>query len=224
MEPLSSKPLGLRPLTRGAKRQLDSQQGCPSTVPEQRQQQQQCAKRPRRSSGVLPHAAYDLSLYVRWHSACGRSRVSRLPLQAIGSVDDLRGLFRRLIRGAFPRSAGGPPEYLTSERYYQFTPAEGLVSLPGDCVRTQFRLVATVDGWEHELAARELGGPPDPEHRLVVTVAEFESDAVVAGGNRVVFSLVSYPTVCVDRPFLDAALASLRGCSGSAGGGTPAPA
>lgn len=52
-------------------------------------------------------------------------------------------------------------------------------------------------------------------------LAEFESDAVVVGDRRYVARLLSYPTVCVRRDFLDATLAQLVAedeCSSAAGG------
>jgi hypothetical protein len=70
--------------------------------------------------------------------------------------------------------------------------------------------VATLgDGWEYTVCERQLPGAPDPERRLLVTLAEFESDAVVVGDRRYVARLLSYPTVCVRRDFLDATLAQL---------------
>lgn len=39
-------------------------------------------------------AGCQLSLYVRWHSAAGAVKVNRLPLDPIGGVEDLRGLFK----------------------------------------------------------------------------------------------------------------------------------
>lgn len=162
---------------------------------------------------------------------------------------------RRLIKGAFP--PGALPDYLTSPAYYKFAPAEELISLPGDIARTEFRLVATLEGWEYTLCERTLPGAPDPQRRLLVTVsgwvggvdageqvvaagrwlfsqpslpaccspccpsaplpspsqpkqlAEFESDAVVVGERQYVARLLSYPTVCVAREFLDEAVTAL---------------
>ena len=119
-------------------------------------------------------------------------------------MDDLRGLFRRLITGAFPAAL---PDYLTSQQYYQFAPLEDFVSLPGDAAETHFRLVAEAGGWEATVAERKLGGAPDPERRLLVTVAEFDSEPVaLADGRQLVVSLVAYPTVSVRRDFLDEAV------------------
>jgi hypothetical protein len=204
VETLCSTPLGLSdfagPCTRGRARQLAlGTDFCNSET-----------------SSVKPapgNAPCSLGLHVRWTAEDGTSRAARLPLASISGVGDLRGLFRRLLLGAFPSrttAMDGLPEYLTSQEYYKFTPAEDFVSLPGDAVRTQFRLVATIDGWEVTVAERELGGPSDPERRLVVTVAEFESEPVnLPDGRQMVVSLVAYPTVCVQRSFLDDALVRL---------------
>jgi hypothetical protein len=54
---------------------------------------------------------------------------------------------RRLIKGGF--GAGSLPDYLTCHEFYKFSPAEELISLPGDIARTEFRLVVTLDGWEY---------------------------------------------------------------------------
>ncbi|GAB4822134.1 hypothetical protein N2152v2_009180 [Parachlorella kessleri] len=172
---------------------------------------------------------YDVSLYIRWYSAEGASRVSRLPLDPIASVDDLKGLFRRLIQGAFP---GALPDYLTSPDFYKFAPAEDFVSLPGrDTQRTHFRLVVTLGGWEHGVVDRELsfggggGGRDSAPRDLLVTMAEFESDTFELDGQECVMNLVSYPTICVRRDFLDAAVRNLlRGMAAPAGPAAAVPA
>ena len=67
---------------------------------------------------------------------------------------------------------------------------------------------------------RPSSTPPSPPPPLV-QLAEFESDAVVVGDRRYVARLLSYPTVCVRRDFLDATLAQLVAedeCSSAAGG------
>jgi hypothetical protein len=76
---------------------------------------------------------------------------------------------RRLIQGAF--SGGDLPDYLVAPDFYKFSPAEELISLPADIARTEFRLVATLGGWEHTVCERALPGTPDPQRRLLVTVS-----------------------------------------------------
>jgi hypothetical protein len=126
-------------------------------------------------------------------------------------VGDLRTLFRRLIRGAFPGGDAALPDYLVCPRYYKFAPAGDFVSLPGDAACTQFRLAARVAGCEVTVAERRLGALPDPERNLLVTVAEFESPPVEVGdGRAVVATLVAYPAICVRKEFLDGALARLH--------------
>jgi hypothetical protein len=115
---------------------------------------------------LCPHS---LCLYVRWHSAAGGVKVNRLPLDPIGGVADLRGLFRRLIQGAFG-SPAALPDYLTSPSFYKFSPAEELISLPADIARTEFRLAVTLNGWEYTVCERTLPGTPDPDRKLLVTV------------------------------------------------------
>lgn len=77
---------------------------------------------------------------------------------------------RRLIKGAFG-TPSALPDYLTAADYYKFSPAEELISLPADIARTEFRLVATLDGWEYTVCERQLPGTPDPERKLLVTVS-----------------------------------------------------
>lgn len=127
-----------------------------------------CVQRLRRSrqADLCPHT---LCLYVRWHSTSGGVRITRLPLNPIGGVADLRGLFRRLIQGAFG-SPAAQPDYLTSPSFYKFAPAEELISLPADIARTEFRLAVTLNGWEYTVCERTLPGTPDPERKLLVTV------------------------------------------------------
>lgn len=230
MESLNSKPLALGsvagPVTRRRKALLTRAQaagsdGVPDALTDtaatptcQQQQQQQLSRKRQR----LPACDYELSLFVRWCNIDGRARVSRLPLTPIGGVEGLRGLFRRLIKGAFPPHE--LPDYLTRpDVYYMFTPAEEFVSLPGDATRTEFRLVVTLDGWEHTVAERELGVLRDPERNMLVTVAEFESDSFEVEGQEIILNLVSYPTVCVARSFLDDAVRSLV----ASGAGRPTP-
>jgi hypothetical protein len=54
-----------------------------------------------------------------------------------------------------------------------------------------------------------LSSPWAPGPLCTTQLAEFESDAVVVGDRRYVARLLSYPTVCVRRDFLDAAVARL---------------
>lgn len=159
---------------------------------------------PTSQSGPRVHLALD----VCWTAAeTGARFTKRLPLNAIASVSDLKGLFRSLICGAFPL---GPPDYLTSGEYYKFAPAEEYASFPGDAIESQFRLMATYQGWEVAVAERALGGIPDPERRLLVTVAEFESEPMeLSDGTEVVVTMVTYPTVSVQRDLLDVALRRL---------------
>lgn len=152
----------------------------------------------------MPGSQFDLTLFVRSTSAEGVVRVARSRLTAIQDVDNLHGLFRHLICGGFPN---GLPDYLVSDEYYKFVPSDDFVSLPGNAVNTHFRLVASVDGWEVTVAERDLNGDPDPWRRLLVTVAEFESEPVtLSDGTRAAVCLVAYPTVSVQRAFLHEAL------------------
>ncbi len=72
------------------------------------------------AAGTLPSAAplcpYDLSLFVRWHGTCGRVRINRLRLDPFSHIGQLRGLSRRLVKGAFA-DAGALPDYLTCEEW-----------------------------------------------------------------------------------------------------------
>lgn len=72
------------------------------------------------AAGTLPCAAplcpYDLSLFVRWHGTCGRVRINRLRLDPFSHIGQLRGLSRRLVKGAFA-DAGALPDYLTCEEW-----------------------------------------------------------------------------------------------------------
>jgi hypothetical protein len=181
-----------------------------------------------RPDGVSPGADCALVLYVRCTSAAGATRMARLPLDPIAGVADLRSLFRRLVRGAYPGGDAALPDFLTCPRFYKFAPAHDFVELgaPGAAACTQFRLAAAVGGGrEVTLAERRLGGPPDPARNLLVTVAEFESPPVEVGGRRVAAALTAYPAICVRRQFLDGALRELRavGAARRAAPATPTP-
>eukprot|EP00889_Picochlorum_renovo_P008371 jgi/Picre1/35401/NNA_002863.t1 len=122
--------------------------------------------------------------------------------------DNAEILFRKLLESAFP---GHLPEYLTSDEYYLFTPKEDFISLPSEAARTEFRLVAKVDGWETVVAVRELGQIVDPERRMLVTMAEFDSDPVESeDGESMVVSVVAYPSVSVKKSFLDGMILDLH--------------
>jgi hypothetical protein len=169
---------------------------------------------PKRRAAAAPEP--ELELRVRWTSAGGTRRRAALPLRPIAGVADLRGLCRRLIAGAFPGGAEGPPlpRYLVDPAYRKYAPARDWVALPPDAASTRFALVVRGRGRAGRgavLAARELGAAPDPARDLMVTVAEFDSEpaALAPGGERVSVSLVSFPTVCVRAAFLEAALAAL---------------
>lgn len=169
------------------------------------------------AQGLAVHMALD----VCWTSAeTGRRSAKRLPLHAISSISDLQGLFRSLICGAFPADdPASLPDYLVSENYYKFSPAEEYATFPGDAVDTRFRLVATVGGWEMGVAERVLGESPDPERRLLVTVAEFESEPMeLSDGTEVIVTMVTYPTVCVQKDLLDGAVQTLAAMAKIPGG------
>lgn len=199
-EPLSRQKVAAGPTTRGKAKRLASPTLSTASVSMKSEY--------RRNKKVGPLCCHDLCLYVRWFSACGKSRVARLPLEPIPrGVSGLRRFFKQLIKGAYPNSAF--PNFLTCPEYYVLSPADDFVSMPGDIARTHFRLVVTLDGWEYTVAERELGAEADPNRTLVVTVAEFETDTLKVGGSEVVVQLVSYPTVCVRQDFLDAKIVSL---------------
>lgn len=78
------------------------------------------------------------------------------------------------------------------------------LSYPLDVSSTEFKLVATYNGWEYVILAHELGDAAErPDRTLFVTVIEFESVAVVLGNLGIRISLVAYPVVCVQKHFLD---------------------
>lgn len=173
------------------------------------------------SRHVVESTDIKLSLDVFWTGAESGIRSSkRLPLDAISGVSDLRGLFKNLITGAFPGGLATLPDYLTSSQYYKFAPATDFASFPGDAINTRFRLVATFLGWEVNVAERILGGVPDLERKLLVTVAEFETEPVeLSDGTEVIATMVTYPTVSVQRDFLNEALQRLTAAVAAAGDG-----
>ena len=197
--------------------QADTQTQC---VHASRQQCNNCYNKKTTAPSQLHIASrsqVEFALDVSWTSAeSGAQSAKRLPLEAISNVSELRTFFRELICSAFSSTA--LPEYLTSGEYYKFAPAEDFSSFPGDCIDTKFKLVATLQGWEWNVAERELGGRPDPERRLLVTVAEFESEPVeLEDGMEVIVTMVCYPTVSVQKSFLDEAIQRLAATVAEAG-------
>ncbi|RMZ53216.1 hypothetical protein APUTEX25_005205 [Auxenochlorella protothecoides] len=149
---------------------------------------------------------WSLCLYIRWTTLCGDSKVTRLPLRLISSIEQLQGLFSRLIRHAYDGS--DLPDFLTSPAFLMCTPLEEFVSVPSALGSTHFRLVLLAqDGWEYTVAERDLSSHPDPAADLMVTMAEFQSNALDLGDHEVVFNMVSYPTVCVQREVVERMIA-----------------
>jgi hypothetical protein len=73
--------------------------------------------------------------------------------QCVGCV---QGISKNLVNRAFPEP--NRPDYLTSEAFTKFTPTEDFMSLPGEILRTEFRLVVT-----HEARACEAPMPTLPQ-------------------------------------------------------------
>lgn len=169
-------------------------------------------------SRFIPGSQFELSLLVQWTTSQGVVTGTRLPLAAIRGIDDLRTLFHRLICGAFPHN---PPDYLLGNEYYKYAPAEDFVKLPGDAVNTHFSLIAAINGLDVIIAERDLGAEPDPERRMFVTVAEFESEPIVlSDGTEAVLCLVAYPTISIRKVFLDEMMFHLLSATSSPAGST----
>lgn len=149
-----------------------------------------------------------LSLYVRWYSPSGKTKVNRLLLRPVTSVEALEGISKNLVSRAFPESER--PDYLTSEEFLKYTPTDDFMSLPGEILRTEFRLVVTHDGWEYTVLERELGAHRDPLRKMLVTVIEFESNAMMVGHLGLRVSLIAYPVVSVKKSFLEGIERELR--------------
>lgn len=144
----------------------------------------------------------DVSLFVRWHSPSGKTKLNHLQLRQISSLESLDVLPKALVKRAYPDDAS-LPDHVTSSDFYCFTPSKDYLPLPGEIAETEFRLVVHCDGWEHTVLQRGLGAHRDPEKKLLVTVIEFESTPLVLGHVGVRVSLISYPVVSVKKSWLD---------------------
>jgi len=80
-----------------------------------------------------------------------------------------QGISKNLVSRAFPETER--PDYLTSDEFLKFTPTDDFMSLPGEILRTEFRLVVIHDGWEYTVLERELGAHRDPLRKMLVTVS-----------------------------------------------------
>lgn len=153
---------------------------------------------------------YSLCLHIHRMTRGGLTKVDRIDLVAIKDASMLQSMFQNLLNRAFPN---GLPFYLTSDEYYLFTPTEQFATLPCDVVSTQFRLVAAVDGWETVVAVRDLQdfSLPGEERKMMVTMAEFDSNPIASedGTSKTVVSLVSYPSISIEKKFLDAVILDL---------------
>lgn len=83
----------------------------------------------------------------------------------------MQGISKNLVSRAYP--ATHRPDYLTSNEFIKFTPTEDFMSLPGEILRTEFRLVVTHEGWEYTVLERELGAHRDPLRKMLVTVRAY---------------------------------------------------
>lgn len=154
---------------------------------------------------IAPASDLQLSMQVKWTSVGmteEKTRIIRLSLKQLEDVDKLGGLSKGLMDRAFP--ADSRPEYLTDDMYHRWTPDETCLSYPLDVTKTEFKLVASYNGWEYVILSHELGSPGEAQERkLFVTVIEFESVAVVLGNLGIRISLVAYPVICVQKSFLE---------------------
>lgn len=71
------------------------------------------------------------------------------------------------------------------------------------CVIDSVALHCQMQGWEYTLLERELGAYRDSERRMLVTVIEFESTALMVGHLGLRMSLIAYPLVSLKSSFLD---------------------
>lgn len=151
----------------------------------------------------------EISMYVRWGGPSGETKVNRLYLRRIETIDCLQGVSKQLLTRAFPPEER--PQHLTSAEFYRYTPVEEFLSLPGTVSHTLFQLVVTTrEGWEYVVSERSLGEQTEPSRQLLVTVIEFESTAMFMDGLGLRMSLVAYPVISVRKDFLDDLALQLR--------------
>ena len=74
-------------------------------------------------------------------SSQARQAVVQTSCSVLNGQMSLQGISKNLVNRAFPES--NRPDYLTSEQFLKFTPTEDFMSLPGEILRTEFRLVVT---------------------------------------------------------------------------------
>lgn len=133
---------------------------------------------------------------------------TRLHLSSMQDVSKLGGLSRGLLDRAFPEEEETPrPDFLLSDTFLRFTPDESCLSFPMDVASTEFKLVASYQGWEYVVYAsplliRDQEQGLGPENPVFVASIEFESVAVVLGNLGIRVSLVAYPIVAVSREWL----------------------
>lgn len=142
-------------------------------------------------------------LYVRWFGGQGQTKLNKLPLKQIDTLEALEDLPKELVDSHYP-STDQLPDYFTNTAYIRFTPEVDCLALPGDVVRTELRLVLCYGGWEYTILKRDTThNDPGPEQTIRVMTAEFMgSDPLMAAlGLRI--SLIAYPVVALSKRFLD---------------------
>lgn len=154
-------------------------------------------------AGTSEHEPIEHLLYIRWFGGQGQTKLNKLPLRQIDTLEALEDLPKELVESHYPEQSS-LPDYFTNTAYVRFTPEVDCLALPGDVVRTELRLVLCYRGWEYTILKRDTThSDPGPEQTIRVMTAEFMgSDPLMAAlGLRI--SLIAYPVVALRKVFLD---------------------
>ncbi|KAF8061298.1 hypothetical protein HT031_004389 [Scenedesmus sp. PABB004] len=141
-------------------------------------------------------------LYIRWFGGQGQTKLNKLELRPLATLDALQDLPKELVESHYATPAQ-LPDYCTSEAFSRFTPATECLALPGDVVRTELRLVLCYRDWEYTVLRKDSGRAARGDADIQVMTAEFMgSDPLMAAlGLRI--SLVAYPVVGIRKGFLE---------------------
>lgn len=164
---------------------------------------------PKRPRLAEPEAEKDKDiehiLYVRWHGNAGQTKLNKLALKRLegNKVESLKDLPKELIDSHYP-SSNEFPDYFTSTAYVRFTPQTECLALPGDVVRTEWKLVLSYKGWEYAVLKQDTsqisrGGAQD----IHVMTAEFMGSDPLMAALGLRLALIAYPVVALSKTFLD---------------------
>jgi len=81
-------------------------------------------------AGTSEHEPIEHLLYIRWFGGQGQTKLNKLPLRQIDTLEALEDLPKELVESHYPEQSS-LPDYFTNTAYVRFTPEVDCLALPG---------------------------------------------------------------------------------------------